>query len=110
MRRLILVILGILVTSTQTNGFASDVGAVVAPMKTEAEECRYLLNLCTREASLRAKFDKAVGSEGALAAGNAWELVAADLASAARAIRNKHAKRPACFAKCAALKDAPAFE
>lgn len=96
--------------------FASDVAAVVAPMKSEAEECRYLLNLCAREKTLRDKFQNAPVTDtgdslqGKVIAGNAWESVASQLVDAAQIIRSKHAMRPACFAKCAVLKDAPAFE
>lgn len=116
MRRFCLTILGTLVICAPTSGLASDVGAVVAPMKTEAEECRYLLNLCVREKTLRDKFmnQSVTDADGSLqdkvTAGNAWESVAAQVVDAATIIRSKHAKRPACFAKCPALNGAPAFE
>ncbi len=96
-----------------TSAVAADIAAVVAPMKTEAEECRYLLNLCAREAKLQKAFTDMLGGtnlDQATGKGEIWHEAALEVVQAADLIRGKHATKPKCFDRCSTLKGSTAFD
>jgi len=87
---------------------AEDAGAAIAGMKTEAEECRYVLDLCHRVRFNRSQLEAA--DEGTvpnsdLRTKREWlrSMAAADeknLKAALAAMQAKHPHRPKCLDKC----------
>lgn len=87
---------------------AEDAGAVIASMKTEAEECRYVLDTCkrvrfNREQLKRESPDGAINSDARVRWDFLRSLAEADeerLRAALRVMRTKHSRRPKCLDEC----------
>jgi len=87
---------------------AEDAGAVIATMKTEAEQCRYVLDLCKRVRSDRASLtenapDSTTNPDARAKYEFLRSIAAADeeqLRAALRVMRATHSERPKCSDKC----------
>ena len=87
---------------------AEDAGAAIAGMKTEAEECRYVLDLCHRVRFNRSQLeaaDESAAPNSDLRAKREWlrSMAAADektLKAALAAMQEKHPHRPKCLDEC----------
>jgi hypothetical protein len=86
---------------------AQDAGAVIAGMKTEAEECRYVLDICQRVRSereaLKGEPDSKVNSDARVRWDFLRSMTQADeerLRAALRAMQAKHSQRPKCLDEC----------
>jgi hypothetical protein len=86
---------------------AEDAGAVIAGMKTEAEECRYVLDICQRVRSerevLKGEPDDKVHSDTRVRWDFLRSMIKNDeerLRAALRAMWAKHSHRPKCLDEC----------
>ncbi len=100
MRTTILLLAALLLASP---AYAEDAGATMAALQGEKTECRYLLGLCSD------LYDAGSESEAALARSDTGAFnraltenarLARQVRDAARVLKAKYAKPPACFAKC----------
>lgn len=102
-----LLLLMTLLWPSLSRGEDAGAGAVIAGMKTEAEECRYVLDICQRVRSernaLKDEPDVAINSDARVR----WDFLRAlaqtdeeRLSAALRAMRSKHSDRPKCLDEC----------